>query len=195
MCNPTLIASAAAQGVGAMIQNQAANRMMESRKAYIDQDMQRRTAKEQEARTAIDQSTDMMRRDKFDAGMDEQTARLQNLYNKVTGRNIIPTATSDGVPQLIKRMNENELNMALNRIAQDDKNLAKLNSFGTFLSDTISPQLTSSGLTSQMMGNFMKGDSVALGTELDAANRQAYSPLAQILMAGGRVGTSYGLMK
>ena len=27
MCNPTLIASAAAQGVGAMIQNQAANRM------------------------------------------------------------------------------------------------------------------------------------------------------------------------
>jgi hypothetical protein len=195
MCNPTLIASAAAQGVGAMIQNQAANRMMESRKAYIDQDMQRRTAKEQEARTAIDQSTDMMRRDQFDAGMDEQTARLQNLYNKVTGRNIIPTATSDGVPQLIKRMNENELNMALNRIAQDDKNLAKLNSFGTFLSDKISPQLTSSGLTSQMMGNFMRGDSVALGTELDAANRQAYSPLAQILMAGGRVGTSYGLMK
>lgn len=195
MCNPTLIASAAAQGVGAMIQNQAANRMMESRKAYIDQDMQRRTAKEQEARTAIDQSTDMMRRDQFDAGMDEQTARLQNLYNNVTGRNIIPTATSDGVPQLIKRMNENELNMALNRIAQDDKNLAKLNSFGTFLSDKISPQLTSSGLTSQMMGNFMRGDSVALGTELDAANRQAYSPLAQILMAGGRVGTSYGLMK
>ena len=46
-----------------------------------------------------------------------------------------------------------------------------------------------------MMGNFMRGDSSVLGTELEAANRQAYSPLAQLLMAGGRVGTSYGLMK
>ena len=55
MCDPVLIASAAAQGVGAMMQSQAANRRDEARKAYIDQDTQRRMAKEQEARTAIDQ--------------------------------------------------------------------------------------------------------------------------------------------
>ena len=38
MCDPVLIASAAAQGVGAMMQSQAANRRDEARKAYIDQD-------------------------------------------------------------------------------------------------------------------------------------------------------------
>lgn len=195
MCDPVLIASAAAQGVGAMMQGQAANRRDEARKAYIDQDMQRRMAKEQEARTAIDQSTDMMRKDQFTPGMDNETARLSSLYNEVTGKNIIPTMSNSGVPQLVKDTNQMELDMALKRIAQDDQNLAKLNSFGTFLADRISPQLTSSGLTSQMMGNFMRGDSSVLGTELEAANRQAYSPLAQLLMAGGRVGTSYGLMK
>jgi len=195
MCNPTLIASAAAQGVGAMMQNQAANRMSEARKAYIDSDTQRRMAKEQEARKAIDQSTGMFNQDQFSSGMDDQSTRLNTLYGDVTDRNAVPTGTASGVPKLIADTNRMELDKALTRIAQDNQNLAKLNSFGTFLSDKISPQLTSSGLTSQMMGNFMRGDSSVLGTELEAANRLAYSPLAQILMAGGRVGTSYGLKK
>jgi hypothetical protein len=193
MCDPVLIASAAAQGVGAMMQNQAANRRDESRKAYIGADTQRRMAKEQEARSAIDQSTGMFKQDQFVPGMDNQTQRLNALYGDVTNRNAVPTATTSGVPKLIADTNKMELDKALTRIAQDNQNLAKLNSFGTFLSDKISPQLTSSGLTSQMMGNFMRGDSSVLGTELEAANRQAYSPLAQILMAGGRVGTAYGL--
>ena len=195
MCNPTLIASAAAQGVGAMMQGQAANRMSESRKAFIDADTQRRMAKEQEARTAIDQSTNMFGQDQFNPGMNKQTERLTALYGDVTNRNAVPTSSGAGVPQLIADTNKMELNKALTRIAQDNQNLAKLNSFGTFLSDKISPQLTSSGLTSQMMGNFMKGDSSVLGTELESANRQAYSPIAQLLMAGGRVGTAYGLKK
>ena len=195
MCNPTLIASAAAQGVGAMMQNQAANRMSEARKAYIDSDTQRRMAKEQEARKAIDQSTGMFNQDQFSSGMDNQTKRLDTLYGDVTNRNEVPTDIKSGVPQLIADTNKMELSKALARIAQDNQNLAKLNSFGTFLSDKISPQLTSSGLTSQMMGNFMKGDSSVLGTELESANRQAYSPIAQLLMAGGRVGTAYGLKK
>jgi len=195
MCDPVLIASAAAQGVGAMMQGQAANRMSESRKAFIDADTQRRMAKEQEARTAIDQSTNMFGQDQFNPGMNKQTERLTALYGDVTNRNAVPTSSGAGVPQLIADTNKMELNKALTRIAQDNQNLAKLNSFGTFLSDKISPQLTSSGLTSQMMGNFMKGDSSVLGTELESANRQAYSPIAQLLMAGGRVGTAYGLKK
>jgi len=194
MCDP-LIASIAAQGVGAMMQGQAANRMSESRKAFIDADTQRRMAKEQEARTAIDQSTNMFGQDQFNPGMNKQTERLTALYGDVTNRNAVPTSSGAGVPQLIADTNKMELNKALTRIAQDNQNLAKLNSFGTFLSDKISPQLTSSGLTSQMMGNFMKGDSSVLGTELESANRQAYSPIAQLLMAGGRVGTAYGLKK
>lgn len=194
MCDP-LIASIAAQGVGAMMQGQAANRMSESRKAFIDADTQRRMAKEQEARTAIDQSTNMFGQDQFNPGMKKQTERLNALYGDVTNRNAVPTSSGAGVPQLIADTNKMELNKALTRIAQDNQNLAKLNSFGTFLSDKISPQLTSSGLTSQMMGNFMKGDSSVLGTELESANRQAYSPIAQLLMAGGRVGTAYGLKK
>ena len=90
-----------------MMQNQAANRRDEARKAYIDQDTQRRMAKEQEARTAIDQSTDMMRKDQFTLAWTMKQQDCQVLYGEVTGKNIIPTMSNSGVPQLVKDTNQN----------------------------------------------------------------------------------------
>ena len=52
------------------------------RERRIDQDTQK-VAKEQEARTAIDQSTDMMRKDQFTPGMDNETTRLSSLYKEL----------------------------------------------------------------------------------------------------------------
>ena len=196
MCNPTLIASAVAQGAGAMIQAQASRARDEARKGYIDADLQRRMAKENEARKAIDETTGMFGQDKFNAGMTDQTKRLSALYDDATNRNQISTdPIGVDVPQLIATVNKMEMDKAIADTIQQNKALAELNSFGDFLATKINPKMNESALTSQMMGHFMKGDSNVLATELDAANRKAYSPLAQALMAGGRVGTSYGLMK
>lgn len=196
MCEPTIIASMAAQGVGAMMQANAGRQRDEARKGYIDADQQRRMAKENEARTAIDETTGMFGQDKFGTGMNNETNRLTTLYDDATNRNKMSTnPTGVGVPQLIADTNKMEMDKAIADTIKQNNNLAKLNSFGDFLSNRINPQMNKSALTSQMMGHFIRGDANALSTELDAANRKAYSPLSQALMAGGRVGTSYGLMK
>lgn len=196
MCDPLTLASVAAQGVGAMVQANAGRRRDEARKGYIDADQQRRIARENEARGAIDKTTGMFGQDQFVPGMSNETTRLATLYDDATNRNIMSTNPSGvGVPQLIADTNKMEMDKAIADTIKQNNNLAKLNSFGDFLSNRINPQMNESALTSQMMGHFIRGDANALETELDAANRKAYSPLAQALMAGGRVGTSYGLMK
>ena len=196
MCDPISIASVAAQGVGAMMQANAGRQRDEARKGYIDADQERRMARENEARGAIDKTTGMFGQDKFGSGMTNETTRLAGLYDDATNRNKMSTLpTGGGVPQLIADTNKMEMDKVLADTIKQNQNLAKLNAFGDFLSNQVNPQMNESALTSQMMGHFIRGDANALETELDAANRKAYSPLAQVLMAGGQVGTNYGLMK
>ena len=134
MCNPTLIASAVAQGAGAMIQAQASRARDEARKGYIDADLQRRMAKENEARKAIDETTGMFGQDKFNAGMTDQTKRLSALYDDATNRNQISTdPIGVDVPQLIATVNKMEMDKAIADTIQQNKALAELNSFGDFL--------------------------------------------------------------
>ena len=71
--------------------------------------------------------------------------------------------------------------------------LANLKNVGQYLRGTIDPMLTDSASQIAMNGNFMRGNSSVLGSELEAANQKAYSPMAQLLTGGGQVGMGYGL--
>ena len=44
-----------------------------------------------------------------------------------------------------------------------------------------------------MMGSFIRGNAAPYEQELEAANRLAYSPIAQVLSGAGRAGTQYSL--
>lgn len=196
MCNPYLAAGIAAQVGGAVVQNQAAKRANNARAAALSANSARNTALEGEARTAMNDVTQQFAAQNMDPGMGAETNRLAGIYNELTGRNAAPVMPSSaGAPALIRDTNEAEMAKAVQFGMDQNQRLADLNSFGSYLANTISPQMNNSAAVAQMTGNMMKGNSSVLQSELEAANNKAYSPTAQLLSGAGQVATGYGLYK
>ena len=196
MCNPYLAAGIAAQVGGAVVQNQAAKRANNARAAALSANTTRNTALEGESRTAMNDVTQQFAAQNMDPGMVAETDRLAGIYNELTGRNAAPVMpSSGGAPALIRDTNEAEMAKAVQFGIDQNKRLADLNSFGSYLANTISPQMNNSAAVAQITGNMMKGNSSVLQSELEAANNKAYSPTAQLLSGAGQVATGYGLYK
>ena len=192
MCDPVTLISAGAQVAGAAMQNSASQRA-EDRKASLNaKNREANRLLEQEARLAIDNSLNSMSRDNFDAGRGAASDELRAAYD---------AATSGGVDTRVKAGTPDIVQAAVNKAVDDanafalaqNKALGELNSLSEYLVTTVNPNLNKSAVTGQLMGNFMQGNSGVLASELDAANRLAYSPLAQLLTLGGQAGVSYGL--
>lgn len=195
MCNPALAAGVIAQGAGIMMQQRAANKANRARGGAIAAEGDRQDSYYTEAQGAQDQSRQMFDRQSFDPGMQNEADRIATILNSSQrGRPFAP-GVRKGAPQIVADAQAAELESAANYDAQQDQALADLNAFGSYLMNTINPQLSKSAGTTQMVGNFMKGSSGALQGELEAANRKAVSLPAQLLQAGGQVATSYGLAK
>lgn len=195
MCNPALAAGVIAQGAGIMMQQRAANAANRARGGAIAAEGDRQDSYYTEAQGAQDQSRQMFDRQSFDPGMQSEADRIATILNSSQrGRPFAP-GVRKGAPQIVADAQAAELESAANYDAQQDQALADLNAFGSYLMNTINPQLSKSAGTTQMVGNFMKGSSGALQGELEAANRKAVSLPAQLLQAGGQVATSYGLAK
>jgi hypothetical protein len=195
MCNPALAIGAAAQVGGLMLQQQAARKAQSARGAALGANTERNTALETEARGAMDSSADEFNRGNFDAGTGAETSRLAGMYDNATSNNVLPTASSSGAPAIVADTNAAKLAEAEAYGKDLNQKLANLNSFGSYLANTISPKMNDSAAVGQMMGNFMKGNDSVLQLELENANQKAYSPMAQLLTTGGQVGTNYGLYK
>ena len=105
----------------------------------------------------------------------------------------VNVATKEGVPDIVADTQAQEFAAADAFNSQQNQALANLNSFGQYLKETINPALTSSAADTALMGNFMRGNSSVLQSELEAANDKAYSPMAQLLTGAGRTMTGYGL--
>ena len=193
MCNPALAAGIAAQGAGIYMQNQAAKKANRARGSAMMAEGDRQDSYYTEAQGAQDQSRQMFDRQSFDPGMQSETDRIAAiLNNSQRGRPFAPNVRK-GAPQIVADTQQAEMDNVAAYDKQQDQALADLNAFGSYLMNTINPQLSKSSATTQMLGNFMKGSSGALQAELDAANQKAVSLPSQLLQAGGQVATSYGL--
>lgn len=191
MCNPLML-SLAAQGAGAVMQN-SATRRAENEKARLRQlQSDRNMAREMEARDATNVSTNMMNRGSFDQGTANAATELANLFRANTGAapgmNMSPNA-----PQIVKDAMVEAFKAAEAKNEEMNTKLANLESVSDYLKTTINPQLNSSGAVGTMMGSFIRGNAAPYEQELEAANRLAYSPMAQILSGAGRAGTQYSL--
>jgi len=193
MCNP-LLAGIAAQGAGAVMQN-SATRKSESEKARLRQlQSDRNMARETEARDATNASTTMMGRGSFDQGTANSANELANLFRANTGAapgmNMSPNA-----PQIVQDLMAEAFKAAEAKNEEMNVKLANLEGVSDYLKTTINPQLNSSGQVGTMMGSFIRGNTAPYEQELEAANRLAYSPMAQVLSGAGRAGMNYGLYK
>lgn len=194
MCNPVLLASGLATGAGIMMQNSSANKAKRKRTEYVTAESGRQKAFQEEGQGAMLASNAMMdRAGGFDAGVAKEAAGLGNYYGGRLANSLNLPSAAKGAPQIVADSFADAKNKAAGRDAQQDQALADLNSFGTYLTNRINPQFSNSANTNALAGNFMQGSTTALDSELESANQLAYNPLAQLLIAGGQVGTSYGL--
>ena len=193
MCNPLMI-GLAAQGAGAIMQN-SATRRSEGEKARLGQAQSERTRdREKEARDALGVSTTAMDRGNFDQGAAAAATDLANLFRANTGAapgmNMSPNS-----PQIVQDAMAEAFKFAEAKNEEANVKLANLQSVNDYLKTTINPQLNKSGQVGTMMGGFIKGNVAPYEQELEAANRLAYSPMAQLLSGAGRAGMNYGLYK
>ena len=184
--------SLAAQGAGAVMQN-SATRRAENEKAKLRQrQSDRNMARETEARDATAKSTDMLNRNNFDQGAAAAATDLANLFRANTGAapgsNLRPNA-----PQIVQDALVEAFKVAEAKNEEMNTKLANLQSVSDYLNTTINPQLNDSAAVGTMMGSFIRGNAAPYEQELEAANRLAYSPMAQILTGAGRAGTQYSL--
>lgn len=189
-----LAAGVAMQGLGTVLQQRAANRARNARNAAMDANIKRNRDLENEAALAIGKSRDEFDRvENFDPGVQNAATELAAQYNANTKPMPVNVATKDGVPQIVADTQAQEFAAADAFNSQQNQALANLNSFGQYLKETINPALTQSAADTALMGNFMRGNSSVLQSELEAANDKAYSPMAQLLTGAGRTMTGYGL--
>ena len=189
-----LAAGVAMQGLGTVLQQRAANRARNARNAAMDANIKRNRDLENEAALAIGKSRDEFERtENFDPGVQNAATELAAQYNANTKPMPVNVATKEGVPQIVADTQAQEFAAADAFNSQQNQALANLNSFGQYLKETINPALTQSAADTALMGNFMRGNSSVLQSELEAANDKAYSPMAQLLTGAGRTMTGYGL--
>lgn len=189
-----LMAGAAMQGLGTMLQMRAEKNAQNARNAYVDANIARNRKLEQEAALSIGKSRDEFdRTDSFDPGVDNAATELAAEYSENTKPMPVSVVSKSGVPQIVADTQAEEFAAADAFNAQQNEALASLNSFGQYLKETINPALTQSSADTALMGNFMRGNSSVLQSELEAANQKAYSPLAQLLTGAGRTAVGYGL--
>ena len=195
MCNPLAIGIGAQLG-GMYLLHRSANKAKSARGAATATENVRQNALQDESKAAMLASNAMMDRSGgFDKGVADEAAGLGKYYGgDVAGALNLPSASSNA-PKIVSDAFTTATNNADAFNNKQNAQLADLNSFGTYLTNRVNPQFSQSAATGQMTGNFMKGSAGALGAELEAANEKAYNPLAQLLMAGGQVGTNYGLYK
>jgi hypothetical protein len=196
MCEPVLIMSTMAQVAGASMQQNAANNAEQAKALAMRNNADRQRGLEDQSRVGVTNSTTEMQRPNFDEGVGEQTNVLSALYDAAVGSGAAQPAlspSSGNAPRVVQDAMTTALSAEANRAAADNMKLANLKNVGQYLRGTIDPMLTDSASQIAMNGNFMRGNSSVLGSELEAANQKAYSPMAQLLTGGGQVGMGYGL--
>ena len=193
MCNPPLILGAAATLGGAYFKNQAADRADRMAGTAVDEYGQKNLALETEGRDAIDTTRQMFEQQDFGAGQGAATNRLAALFNDATNSPSKTMPIAAGAPAIIGNTMNRELADAAAFNKQQNDALANLQGFGTFLANTINPQMNQSAETGQMMGNMMAGNANVLNAQLRNAKNKANSPLGDVLQMAGSVGTGYGL--
>ena len=195
MCNPILL-GATAQLAGIGMQNRSAQKAQQSRSAYLGDERERQKGFEGAARKSQEAATGMFGRGNFDAGTMGTTQALGDRYAAMKSRAMpMKVPTQGGVPSIIANAVMTEQANAAAKAASQRAKLAKLNSFSDYLSSTLTPALSGSAMDTQTQGAFMQGSANVLGSELNAANAQAYNPLAQALQLGGQTAVGYGMMK
>ena len=192
MCDP-LIIGATAQVLGTAIQNDKMQKAEGQKGQFLDANRDRNRRLENSAASSITNSRDAFNRSSFDPAMQSEEKRLSDIY-AANAQSALPNMPSlAGVPSVIRNSIIADMEAANAYNIQQDKAKAKLGSFANLLSTKLNPQLGQSSSDTALMGNFMQGNSGVLPSELDAANRSGYSPLAQLLTGAGRTATAYGL--
>jgi len=101
--------------------------------------------------------------------------------------------TSSKAPTIVQDQEAIAMADAINKANVRAASMAKLDGINSYLGNTVAPKIADSAVQGGMVGNFMRGNSNVLNTGLEYAQSTANNPLAQLLIGGGKAGTSYGL--
>jgi hypothetical protein len=192
MCNP-LALGIAAQAGGTYLKNQASNRADRLAGSAVDEFGKKNVALENEGRSAVEKTTNMFDQANFNAGQEGTTSRLAALFNDATNSPSKGPQITAGGPAIINNAMNEEFAKAAAFNTQQNNAMADLNSFGTYLANTINPAMNRSAEAGQMAGNMMGGNASVLNSQLRNAKNQAMSPLGDVLQTGGSLATGYGL--
>lgn len=195
MCNPTLALAIGAQVAGKVIQDRAYKKADNARNTAIDNNNNKITNLNAEAKVGIDKSKDMFQDDAFNAGNEASQSKFAALYNDRINTPNYAMPKIGNAPAIVEEAMTNEMMKAAAYNKQQGEAKAKLASLGDYLATQVNPQFAKSAEKTTMLGNFMQGESGVLDSELKAAERLAISPTAQILSGVGNAATGAGLRK
>lgn len=195
MCNPTLALAIGAQVAGKVIQDRAYKKADNARNTAIDNNNNKITNLNAEAKVGIDKSKDMFQDDAFNAGNEASQSKFAALYNDKINTPNYAMPKIGNAPAIVEEAMTNEMMKAAAYNKQQGEAKAKLASLGDYLATQVNPQFAKSAEKTTMLGNFMQGESGVLDSELKAAERLAISPTAQILSGVGNAATGAGLRK
>ena len=195
MCNPTLALAIGAQVAGKVIQDRAYKKADNARNTAIDNNNNKITNLNAEAKVGIDKSKDMFQDDAFNAGNEASQSKFAALYNDKINTPNYAMPKIGNAPAIVEEAMTNEMMKAAAYNKQQGEAKAKLASLGDYLTTQVNPQFAKSAEKTTMLGNFMQGESGVLDSELKAAERLAISPTAQILSGVGNAATGAGLRK
>jgi len=194
MCDPTVIASIAAQGAGVALQNRAANKANNLQALRMQQTRERNRGLEDQQAAAIQNSTNAISSNAGKQGMEAAGQELSRILQAALTQRSAPMTASDRAAPKVFMDQAAAAQAATNmRAMQDAQNIAQLDASSRFLNQTIAPKIADSAATGQLTGNFMRGNSNVLDTGMRSAATLANSPLAQVLQGAGRVGVGYSL--
>jgi hypothetical protein len=194
MCDPTIIASIAAQGAGVALQNRAANKANDLQALRMQQTRERNRGLEDQQAAAIQNSTNAISSNAGKQGMEAAGQELSRILQAaITQRGAPVTASDRSAPKVFMDQNQAAEAAAIMKAKMDAQNIAQLDASSKFLNQTIAPKIADSAASGALTGNFMRGNSNVLDTGMRSAATLANSPLSQVLQGAGRVGVGYSL--
>jgi hypothetical protein len=194
MCDPTLVLSAVAQGAGVAAQNRAANRATEQQAFLMRQNQTKNRGLEDQQAAAIADVVQSVAASTGKQGMEAAGNDLSRILQAAISQRSSPSTVSDrSAPKVFMDQKAASEAAAMMESRKRANTLAKLDASSRYLTQTIAPKVADSAATGQLTGNFMRGNANVLDTGMKAAQKLAYSPLAQVLQGAGRTGVGYSL--
>ena len=130
-----------------------------------------------------------------EADIEQQERRLGTLLKQNMTDPTVSTVNPNirtSAPQVVMDTESMMRTAAANRVNRDLENQAAVSAFGSALQD-LQPDLVKSAADTAMISNLLRGSRGVYGMEMEEEKRNAFSPMGDLLMNLGSLGTGLSL--